>query len=119
MEKFKMVKKSSFFCCKKMLNNYVEIIPTTKVISYKHYFSYISKLLCHHYCFLSSPTMKNFPFLLLLLSIVFGGTTGVEKSGDEDSDIPTGVIKLTSRNFESKISDGSVWLVEFYADWCG
>lgn len=30
-----------------------------------------------------------------------------------------GVITLNSRNFESSISDGNVWLVEFYSPWCG
>ena len=30
-----------------------------------------------------------------------------------------GSIQLTSRNFDSSISDGNVWLVEFYASWCG
>jgi len=30
-----------------------------------------------------------------------------------------GVITLNSRNFEASISDGNVWLVEFYSPWCG
>jgi len=29
------------------------------------------------------------------------------------------LFQLDSRNFDSSISDGSVWLVEFYAPWCG
>jgi thiol-disulfide isomerase/thioredoxin len=31
---------------------------------------------------------------------------------------PLSVVVLTSRNFESMVGDGSVWLVEFYAPWC-
>lgn len=30
-----------------------------------------------------------------------------------------GVIKLDSRNFDSSLKDGKVWLIEFYAPWCG
>jgi len=30
-----------------------------------------------------------------------------------------GAINLTKRNFDSSISDGSVWLIEFYSPWCG
>lgn len=30
----------------------------------------------------------------------------------------TGVIKLTAKNFDKKLSDGNVWLIEFYAPWC-
>ena len=29
------------------------------------------------------------------------------------------VVELTSKNFDSYISDGNVWLIEFYAPWCG
>jgi hypothetical protein len=29
----------------------------------------------------------------------------------------TGVIKLTAKNFDKKLSDGNVWLIEFYAPW--
>jgi thiol-disulfide isomerase/thioredoxin len=32
---------------------------------------------------------------------------------------PLSVVVLTSRNFDSMVGDGSVWLVEFYAPWCG
>lgn len=28
-------------------------------------------------------------------------------------------IQLDSRNFDSSLSDGNVWLIEFYASWCG
>ena len=28
-----------------------------------------------------------------------------------------GVIKLDSRNFDSSLKDGKVWLIEFYAPW--
>eukprot|EP00878_Enallax_costatus_P001518 GHUV01001669.1.p1 GENE.GHUV01001669.1~~GHUV01001669.1.p1 ORF type:complete len:459 (+),score=78.64 GHUV01001669.1:164-1540(+) len=30
-----------------------------------------------------------------------------------------GVVSLTSSNFDSKIKSGGVWMVEFYAPWCG
>ena len=30
-----------------------------------------------------------------------------------------GVITLNSRNFQSSMDDGNVWLVEFYSPWCG
>ena len=29
----------------------------------------------------------------------------------------TGVIKLNAKNFDSSLSDGNVWLIEFYAPW--
>jgi len=29
------------------------------------------------------------------------------------------VFELTSRNFDKSITDGSAWLIEFYAPWCG
>lgn len=29
------------------------------------------------------------------------------------------VVTLTEANFQSKIKSGGVWLVEFYAPWCG
>jgi len=28
-----------------------------------------------------------------------------------------GVIQLTSKNFDKSLSDGNVWLIEFYAPW--
>jgi thiol-disulfide isomerase/thioredoxin len=31
---------------------------------------------------------------------------------------PLAVVVLTSRNFDSMVGDGNVWLVEFYAPWC-
>lgn len=40
-------------------------------------------------------------------------------AGAETKPAPKGVIKLDSRNFDSSIRDGNVWLVEFYAPWCG
>lgn len=70
--------------------------------------------------------MKTFNILLFILSLVFldsvsasSSSADTSSSADEENEFETGVIKLTSRNFESEISDGSVWLVEFYADWCG
>eukprot|EP00566_Odontella_aurita_P022066 CAMPEP_0113573708 /NCGR_PEP_ID=MMETSP0015_2-20120614/26763_1 /TAXON_ID=2838 /ORGANISM="Odontella" /LENGTH=236 /DNA_ID=CAMNT_0000476807 /DNA_START=107 /DNA_END=817 /DNA_ORIENTATION=- /assembly_acc=CAM_ASM_000160 len=32
---------------------------------------------------------------------------------------PAKVIELNARNFDLSMKDGSVWLVEFYAPWCG
>ena len=70
--------------------------------------------------------MKTFSVLLFILSLVLLDSVSADSSSadssssvDEENEFETGVIKLTSRNFESKISDGSIWLVEFYADWCG
>lgn len=40
------------------------------------------------------------------------------RSNDSSNAIP-GVISLNARNFDSSISDGSKWLIEFYSPWCG
>ncbi|KAL7534174.1 hypothetical protein ACHAXR_005705 [Thalassiosira sp. AJA248-18] len=32
---------------------------------------------------------------------------------------PQGVYNLNAKNFDSSLRDGKVWLVEFYAPWCG
>lgn len=37
----------------------------------------------------------------------------------ENTDDFQGVINLDKRNFDSSISDGSIWLIEFYSPWCG
>ena len=40
---------------------------------------------------------------------------GSGSSVDDDKD---DVVMLTSIDFEKRIGDGSIWLVEFYAPWC-
>jgi protein disulfide-isomerase A6 len=43
-----------------------------------------------------------------------GGSSGSANSG------PSNVVTLTSANFDSKVYNSkSVWLIEFYAPWCG
>lgn len=49
---------------------------------------------------------------LLALILFVGNVAGLYSSGSS-------VISLTSTNFESKIQSGGIWLVEFYAPWCG
>jgi thiol-disulfide isomerase/thioredoxin len=46
----------------------------------------------------------------------FGSTNGVEV-GDNSNDLE--VIQLDSRNFGKHLSDGNVWLIEFYSPSCG
>ncbi|XP_039254908.2 protein disulfide-isomerase A6-like [Styela clava] len=53
--------------------------------------------------------MKALGFLLALVSY----TSALYSSGDD-------VVELTSANFKSKVLDSDeLWLVEFYAPWCG
>lgn len=33
--------------------------------------------------------------------------------------MPDGVVDLTSSSFDDAISGGDVWLVDFWAEWCG
>lgn len=66
--------------------------------------------------------------LWLILALVFLSRTPVARSDSSSDDeggidrskepASTGVIVLTSGNFEKNIADGSVWLIEFYAPWC-
>jgi len=42
-----------------------------------------------------------------------------ENDNEIDTSSSTDVIQLTSRDFDSKVGSGGVWLIEFYADWCG
>ena len=77
-------------------------------------------------------TLSIFPLAFLLLAILQGAnaslpdasekvTTSTSSSEDDhDADAGSnGVITLTSRNFDSSIKDGSVWLIEFHSPWCG
>jgi len=50
------------------------------------------------------------PVLLLLAAVPYAAAF-YSSSGP--------VIELTPSNFESKIKSGGIWLVEFYAPWCG
>lgn len=56
----------------------------------------------------------------LFLSIVgLSILTGI-RCGDSLYDSSTDVISLTSSNFDRQVKDSdSVWIVEFYAPWCG
>jgi thiol:disulfide interchange protein len=61
-------------------------------------------------------------FILTLTAILSTGN-GVEskpgKASPATDKSQYDVIRLTSRDFDSKVASGGVWLVEFYADWCG
>jgi len=49
-----------------------------------------------------------------------GGGGGAEAAlADDTNDGSSNVTTLTDANFESSLNDGSIWLVEFYAPWCG
>lgn len=51
--------------------------------------------------------------LLPLLSLLVGSVAGFYSGGD-------GVVNLTPSNFDSEVAKSdSVWIVEFYAPWCG
>jgi thioredoxin-like negative regulator of GroEL len=67
--------------------------------------------------------MKPFPLLLLIISAFLQVTSSASEgqtAPSSSNDTPSSdIVKLTSRNFESEISDGSIWLIEFYTDWCG
>lgn len=41
------------------------------------------------------------------------------ENDEQHSDSIPGVITLNSRDFDSSISDGNRWLIEFYSPWCG
>ena len=57
------------------------------------------------------------PFLFILIIALLDCVTG--KIDSQEGPPENGPIVLTSRNFDSSISDGNVWLIEFYASWCG
>ena len=39
------------------------------------------------------------------------------KQPDKTSPLPLSVIELNSKNFDSMVGDGNIWLVEFYTPW--
>ena len=44
----------------------------------------------------------------------------VNEEDDKDSELSSlslNVIELNSRNFDSMVADGNVWLIEFYTPW--
>ncbi|KAL3770184.1 hypothetical protein ACHAW5_009279 [Stephanodiscus triporus] len=72
--------------------------------------------------------IRRAPLLSLLLLVVGIAITrnndGVASAGFVDTGSPgadgkRGVIPLTAKNFDSSLRDGNVWLIEFYAPWCG
>ena len=75
-------------------------------------------------------TNLSFPLLVaIILSVVttftgiqlFHGTTTASFVADAAETVPSkgvgGVITLDTKNFDSSIADGKVWLIEFYAPW--
>jgi len=71
--------------------------------------------------------IHRLPFfaILLLVDIVFrgnnagSGVTSFVAADTTPKPKAKGVITLNSKNFDSSLRDGNVWLVEFYAPWCG
>lgn len=68
--------------------------------------------------------MKAFNFLITVMLVHFQSVLGAPLSANigtpaTDDKTKTKVIDLTSRNFDSSISDGNTWLIEFYSPWCG
>jgi len=59
--------------------------------------------------------------LLSMNEISIGGKAGFQlfANAEEVATPPTaeGVITLNAKNFDSSLSDGNVWLIEFYAPW--
>lgn len=54
------------------------------------------------------------------LSLVKEAITAAKKIPNDpshDSEVQ-GAIELTSNDFDQSISDGNIWLIEFYAPWC-
>mmetsp|Transcript_5408 Transcript_5408/g.6918 ORF Transcript_5408/g.6918 Transcript_5408/m.6918 type:complete len:227 (-) Transcript_5408:273-953(-) len=65
--------------------------------------------------------MKSFSLFLLSLIVLLHRAISVTQVGsaNEFSTQSGGVIQLNARNFESSVSDGNIWLIEFYTEWCG
>jgi len=53
------------------------------------------------------------------LFVVASATDGVKSSSSSPSGSTKGLITLNAKNFDSSLRDGKVWLIEFYAPWCG
>mmetsp|Transcript_20268 Transcript_20268/g.44076 ORF Transcript_20268/g.44076 Transcript_20268/m.44076 type:complete len:246 (+) Transcript_20268:223-960(+) len=71
--------------------------------------------------------ISRVPLFALLLIVGYicswnnnDGASLVVSAADASSSIKQqGVITLNSKNFDSSLSDGKAWLIEFYAPWCG
>jgi len=78
---------------------------------------------------MSSSSIRRSPFYPILLLVIVllsswnGASAASSASGSSSTAArvanPKGVITLTAKNFDSSLKDGKVWLIEFYAPWCG
>lgn len=67
-------------------------------------------------------TFASFLIATILLSWnnIGGANSGIQFVNAAVTAAPEkaeGVIQLTSRNFDESLSDGNIWLIEFYAPW--
>jgi len=73
--------------------------------------------------------MKQIALLLIVAQFLIQGFCYAEEAETKSSSAVNGspspapksnqnLFQLNSRNFDSSISDGNVWLIEFYAPWC-
>lgn len=70
----------------------------------------------------SFPFLRRFTFASFLIATILlsWNSAGVKFANAADTTAPEkaeGVIQLTSKNFDKSLSDGNVWLIEFYAPW--
>ncbi|KAL7445251.1 hypothetical protein ACHAXM_011931 [Skeletonema potamos] len=79
----------------------------------------------HPFPFLRRMTFASFLIATILLSwkdsIIGRINFGVQFANAAEtaaSEKVEGVIQLTAKNFDKNLSDGNVWLIEFYAPWC-
>ena len=64
--------------------------------------------------------MKTPVFIFILVFLKSFTLAQLAPTNDNTkSDRSNRVIELTSQNFDSSVSDGNAWLIEFYAPWCG
>lgn len=61
----------------------------------------------------------------LVSTFAAGQVASTETASSDSQSIPSsrkdmqGVITLDTMSFDKSIRDGNIWLVEFYANWCG
>ena len=64
---------------------------------------------------------RTFALFLIATTLFSWSNSGVQlfaqASGTPAPEKAEGVIQLTSKNFDHSLSDGNVWLIEFYAPW--